>query len=142
VRRIIYCSQSTIDFSPEELVDLLEAARDRNAESQLSGMLLYCSQSFLQMLEGEPAELEETYGRISLDDRHNNLRLLMDTEISSRMFPDWTMGFAHIDEDELADELDGYVPEIAQPLVNPDLITSGEVAKRLLALYGENRVAR
>jgi hypothetical protein len=104
--------------------------------------LLYCSQSFLQMLEGDPAALEETYGRISLDDRHNNLRLLMDTEMSSRMFPDWTMGFAHLDEDELADEVDGFVAETEHPLVNPDLITNGEVAKRLLALYGENRVAR
>jgi Sensors of blue-light using FAD len=142
VRRIIYCSQSTIDFSPDELVELLEAARHHNAESQLSGMLLYCSQSFLQMLEGDPAALEETYGRITRDERHNNLRLLMDTEIASRMFADWTMGFAHLDEDELADELDGYVAETDHPLVNPDLITSGEVAKRLLALYAENRVAR
>jgi hypothetical protein len=142
VRRIIYCSQSTIDFSPDELVELLEAARERNAESQLSGMLLYCSQSFLQMLEGEPEAIDETYGRIALDDRHNNLRLLMDAEISSRLFPDWTMGFAHVDEDDLADDLDGYVPESDHPLVNPDLITSGEVAKRLLALYGENRVVR
>ena len=142
MRRIIYGSQSRIDFSPEELVELLEAARDRNAGSELSGMLLYCSQSFLQMLEGEPEALAETYKRISADDRHDNLRLLMDAEVSTRLFPDWTMGFTHLDEDELADELDGYVPETEHPLVNPDLITSGEVAQRLLALYAENRAAR
>ena len=142
MRRMIYCSQSTIDFSPEELVDLLEAARKRNERSELSGMLLYCNQSFLQMLEGEPAALQETYGRISADDRHNRLRLLMDAEIASRLFPDWTMGFTHVDEDDLADELAGYVPETDHPLVNPDLITSGQVAQRLLALYAENRVAR
>jgi hypothetical protein len=142
VRRIIYCSQSAIDFSPEELVELLEAARERNAGAELSGMLLYCSQSFLQMLEGDPAALEQTYGRISADDRHNSLRLLMDAEISSRLFPDWTMGFTHVDEDELADDLDGYVPETEHPLVNPDLISNGEVAQRLLALYAENRVRR
>jgi hypothetical protein len=142
MNRIIYCSQSTIDFSPEELVELLEAARERNAGSELSGMLLYSSQSFLQMLEGDLIALEETYNRISADDRHSSLRLLMDTQISSRLFPDWTMGFTHVDEDELADELDGYVPETEYPLVNPDLISNGEVALRLLALYGGNRVAR
>lgn len=142
MRRIIYCSQSAIDFSPEELVELLEAARDRNAQSELSGMLLYCSQSFLQMLEGDPTALKETYGRISADDRHRNLRLLMDTEISSRLFPDWTMGFTHVDEDELADELDAYVPETEYPLINPDLVSSGEVAQRLLGLYAQNRVTR
>jgi hypothetical protein len=140
VRRIIYGSQSTIDFSPEELVELLQSARERNAKSALSGMLLYCSQSFLQVLEGDPEPLRETYARIAKDDRHGTLRLLMDTEISSRLFPDWTMGFTHIDEDDLADELHGYVPETEHPLVNPDLITSGEVAQRLLALYAENRL--
>ena len=142
MKRIIYCSQSTIDFSPEELVDLLECARVRNAESGLSGMLLYCSQSFLQMLEGDPAALAETYARISKDDRHNKLRLLMDSEISTRLFPDWTMGFTHVDEDELADEVDGFVPETDHPLVNPDLITNGQVAERLLSLYAQNRVGR
>ena len=140
MKRIIYCSQSTIDFSPEELVDLLEAARERNAGSDLSGMLLYCSQSFLQMLEGDPAALAETYARISADERHTNLRLLMDSEISTRLFPDWTMGFTHVDEDELAEEVDGFVPETDHPLVNPDLITNGQVAERLLSLYAQNRV--
>jgi hypothetical protein len=140
MRRMIYCSQSTIDFSPEELVELLEYARERNAESGLSGMLLYCSQSFLQTLEGDPAALAETYARISRDDRHDKLRLLMDSEISERLFPDWTMGFTHVDEDELAEEVDGFVPETDHPLVNPDLITNGQVAERLLSLYAENRV--
>ena len=57
MKRMIYCSQAEIDFSPEELVELLELARLRNAEAGLTGMLLYCSQSFLQMLEGETEAL-------------------------------------------------------------------------------------
>jgi hypothetical protein len=56
-------------------------------------MLLYCSQSFLEMLEGEPAQLAATYERITADGRHTNLRLLMNIDISERVFPDWTMGF-------------------------------------------------
>ena len=45
-----------------------------------------------------------------------------------------------MDEDELAEELDGFVPETDHPLVNPDLITNGQVAERLLSLYAQNRV--
>jgi hypothetical protein len=140
MKRMIYCSQATLDFSPEELVALLELSRANNERSGLSGMLLYSSQSFLQMLEGDQLALEETYGRILEDDRHANLRLLMNSEVSERLFPDWTMGFEHVDDEELAEELDGFTPELDYPLVNPDLITNGGVAQRLLTLYAQNRV--
>jgi hypothetical protein len=140
MKRIIYCSQSTVDFSPEELIALLELARAKNEQSGLSGMLLYSGQSFLQMLEGEPAALEETYARILTDDRHVNLRLLMSAEVPARLFPDWTMGFEHVDDEELAEDLEGFTPEIEYPLVNPDLITNGGVAQTLLSLYAKNRI--
>jgi Sensors of blue-light using FAD len=140
VKRMIYCSQAEIDFSPEELVALLESARLKNAEVGLTGMLLYCSQSFLQMLEGDPVALESTYRRIMADGRHSNLRLLMSAEIDARLFPDWTMGFEHVDDEELAEDLDGFTPETEYPLVNPDLITNGGVAQTLLTLYAKNRV--
>jgi hypothetical protein len=91
MKRMIYCSQATIDFSPDELVALLESAREKNTGSGLTGMLLYCSQSFLQMLEGEQRALEETYGRIAGDARHADLRLLMTVDVPKRLFPDWTM---------------------------------------------------
>jgi hypothetical protein len=140
MQRIIYCSQGTMDFSPDELVALLESAREKNTGAGLTGMLLYCSQSFLQMLEGEPAALEETYARIVADERHVNLRLLMNVDVSERLFPNWTMGFEHVDDEELAQDLDGFTPEIEYPLVNPDLITNGAVAQTLLTLYAKNRV--
>jgi hypothetical protein len=140
VNRIIYCSQGTIDFSPAELVALLELARQKNEESGLTGMLLYCSQSFLQVLEGDAAALESTYERIAIDGRHTKLRLLMNAVVPAPLFPDWTMGFEHIDDEELADEVDGFTPETEYPLVNPDLITNGGVAQTLLTLYAKNRV--
>ena len=140
MRRLIYCSQSTFDFSPDELVELLRDARERNAAAGLSGMLLYCSQSFLQLLEGDPDALTETYARITADDRHARLRKLLDVETFTRLFGDWTMGFEHIDEDELVDEVEGFVAETEHPLVNPDLVTNGEVAQRLLVAYAKNRV--
>ena len=140
MKRIIYASQATTDFSPEELVTLLELARRRNGDSGLTGMLLYCSESFLQVLEGDEATLAATYGRIENDDRHANLRLLMKADIPTRLFPDWTMGFEHLDDGELAEELEGFTSEAEYPLVNPDLITNGNVAQTLLTLYAKNRV--
>lgn len=140
MKRIIYCSQATHDVSPEELVSLLELSRRNNDQAGLSGMLLYSSQSFLQVLEGEPAALTSTYARIAADDRHTNLRMLMNAEVAAPLFPDWTMGFEHVDDEDLADDLDGFVPAMEYPLVNPDLITNGGVAQTLLSLYAKNKV--
>ena len=140
MKRLIYCSQATHDVSPDELVTLLELARERNAAAGLSGMLLYSGQSFLQMLEGDDAALDATYDRILVDERHMNLRLLKDAQVNVRMFPDWTMGFEHVDDEDLAEELDGFTAAIRYPLVNPDLITNAGVAETLLTLYGRNRI--
>ena len=139
MKRIIYCSQASHDFAPEELVTLLETSRRNNEPAGLSGMLLYSSQSFLQILEGDPAALAATYARIAVDDRHTNLRLLLDAEVTAPLFPDWTMGFEHVDDGELAEELDGFTPATEYPLVNPDLVTNAGVAVTLLKLYAKNR---
>ncbi len=140
MKRIIYCSQATYDFAPEELVELLRTVRELNLRAGLSGMLLYCSQSFLQMLEGDADALEATYARVAVDPRHQNLRLLMDAEVPTRLFPDWSMGFEHVDEDEIAEELTGYTPATTYPLLNPDLIVNAAVAQTLLTLYAKNKV--
>ena len=140
MKRLIYCSQAAYDLAPGELVALLDHARVRNAESGLTGMLLYSSQSFLQMVEGDAGAIEATYARILADPRHTNLRLLMDADVPARLFPDWTMGFEHLDDEELADDLEGFTPATVYPLVNPDLITNATVAQTLLTLYAKNRV--
>jgi len=138
--RLIYASQATTDFSPEQLVDLLATSRSNNDRDGLSGMLLYSSQSFLQLLEGDDEVLRSAFDRISADDRHENVRILMQAEAPGPMFPDWNMGFEHIDEDDLAENVPGYTPATDYPLVNPDLVVHAGVAQTLFKLYAKNRV--
>ena len=140
MKRIIYCSQATSDVSPAELVALLELSRNNNQQAGLSGMLLYSSQSFLQVLEGPEEQLQTTYARILADERHTKLRMLMNADVAAPMFPDWTMGFEHVDDEELAEDLDGFTPATMYPLVNPDLITNAGVATTLLSLYARNKL--
>jgi hypothetical protein len=139
---MIYCSQSVHDVDPDELVAILTASRENNEAVGVTGMLLYCGQSFLQMLEGDADEVRTTYERIALDERHTNLRVLFDDAVPARLFPDWTMGFEHVDDEDLAEEVEGYTPAIRYPLVNPDLVTNAGVAQTLLTLYAKNNQAR
>ena len=138
---MIYCSQATTDFSGDDLVALLDVARSRNEAAGLTGMLLYCSQSFLQALEGPKDALDATYARIAADPRHRDLRLLTDVEVDAPLFDDWSMGFEHVDDEDLSGELPGFTAAFVYPLVNPDLVTNATVAQPLLTLYAKNRVA-
>ena len=141
LKRIVYCSQATHDVSPEELLAILDAARTHNSRAGLTGMLLYCGQSFLQLLEGDAQVLEQTYARIASDVRHTNLRLLLNAEVDAPLYPDWTMGFEHVDDEELAERVEGFTAASRYPLLNPDLITDAGVALSLLSLYARNKVA-
>lgn len=139
MKQLIYASRARFDLTPEELVDLLVVSRRANERAGLTGMLLYMSQSFLQVLEGEHEALSTTYMKIVRDERHSDLRLLREQSRSTRMFPDWSMGFQHIDDEQLALDLPGYTPAIRYPLVNPELVSNATGAQTLLTLYARNR---
>ena len=141
MKRVIYSSRAVFDFNQDELVELLRISRANNSDVEVSGMLLYCAQSFLQMLEGQDEAVDATFARIESDDRHSDVRLLMNVQVSERAFPDWSMGFEQLDDDDLAESLQGYTPEGEYPLVNPELVSNGLVAERLLTLYARNKRA-
>ncbi len=138
MHKIIYASQATRAISDDDLEVILGASRRNNTDGALTGLLLYCAESFLQIMEGDLEPLNATYARIERDDRHCNLRRLAFAPIESRKFGDWTMGFVHLDEARLANELPGFRPETTYPLISANLITNGVVAETLLSLYAKN----
>lgn len=142
MKRVIYSSQAAYDVAPGDLVKLLEVARYNNERLGVSGMLLYCNNSFLQVLEGDPKALTRLIGIISQDPRHSNFRILLDEEIPGKLFPDWTMGFENVSEDELAKHLEGFTPGTKHPLADSHIITDGVVAQTLLTFYARNASAR
>lgn len=141
MKRIIYSSKATNPVDSDELVAILESCRSRNQAAGLTGMLLYSRGSFLQMLEADDVvKLEATYSAIGADPRHGSIKLLKYTDVEERMFPDWTMGFENVDDETLAEHLDGFTPALDYPLVDPALISNGGVAETLIGLYSKNRV--
>lgn len=138
MHKIIYASRATRPISAFDLEAILVSSRRNNSEAGLSGQLMYCDESFLQILEGELEPLNATYARIAADGRHTDLRQLAFVPIEARRFGEWTMGFEHVDEDRLVAEVSGYRPETRYPLVSADLITNATVAETLLSLYATN----
>jgi hypothetical protein len=91
---LIYESRASQSFTDEDLLDLLQTSRDYNAQHELTGLLLYSSEGrFLQVLEGEQAEVLALYQRISQDARHTAHVLLLSGPLAKRRFGEWRMGF-------------------------------------------------
>ena len=102
-------------MTEDELLDLLTIARTKNKKYGVTGMLLYCQGTFMQVLEGEESSVDLIYRAIELDFiRHKNIIKLASGVIEQRNFPDWSMGFASINSETLQ-EIEGFLssPELS-----------------------------
>ena len=98
--RLVYASRSRLVEADRraELARILETARQLNAERHVTGFLMATPGGFAQILEGEAGSIAETYGRIMVDPRHGDLRLLAQDAIEQRQFTGWAMAFAERNE--------------------------------------------
>jgi hypothetical protein len=122
---LIYSSRAAAGTDRDALRDILAASRSRNAEVGVTGCLLYSGTAFLQVLEGDEDAVRATFARIRRDPRHTDVRVLVDEETPDRAHGDWSMGFAHLGEDEVPGAEDA-----AAALVD------GEAARSLLQRCG------
>lgn len=93
---LIYASRAKVEFTKEDLIALLDTAKHNNEKIDITGMLLYCEGSFLQILEGEPKTVNELFNKIGRDPRHADTIKIIEESIEERRFPDWSMGFKGI----------------------------------------------
>ncbi|MBF9003035.1 MULTISPECIES: BLUF domain-containing protein [Vibrio] len=92
--RLLYFSEATRDMSLADMKAILEKARTNNHDLDICGMLCYDNNYFLQILEGEAAEVTELFLTISNDERHHSVVIVGVQEIENRVFPQWDMGYA------------------------------------------------
>lgn len=96
--RLIYLSRNTGTFSVSKAQQIITVSESNNKDRQLTGMLLYANNHYLQMLEGYVLEINEIYEQIARDERHDKIALLGMNHADKRIFPEWQMRFANLDE--------------------------------------------
>lgn len=94
--RLVYLSTAVRDMGEEELEQMLEQARKNNEPLGITGLLILKGRTFIQCLEGGEKEVWELFYKIEKDDRHKDVRVLEDDDVSERLFPDWQMGFKNV----------------------------------------------
>lgn len=77
---------------PDARAIALNSAKN-NADKGITGCLLKCEDSFIQLLEGPPEAVEFIFERICRDFRHTDVDLIDLVGAKERMFPDWGMAF-------------------------------------------------
>lgn len=111
MKNIVYVSTAITLLDNNELLKILNTARKNNVERGVTGVLLYSDGIFVQVLEGEDADVDHIFTLIEKDTRHKNMITLIDEEIDTKGFPDWSMGFATPRTDKLKDVL-GYLQSV------------------------------
>lgn len=89
--RLLYASRA-IDGSAQTLEAILGRSRARNADEGITGILCHGGGTYLQAIEGGRRAVNELYGRIQCDARHQDVVLLLYEEILERRFGHWTLG--------------------------------------------------
>ena len=88
--RLIYASRP-FGFDDAMLAGILLDARRCNARDDITGALIVRADLYLQLLEGPHAAVRACYARIRRDDRHVEVRPLVEKPAERRMFPGWAM---------------------------------------------------
>lgn len=109
---LLYVSRATTPIWADELNALAAGCAARNRSGSVTGILLYGSGTFLQLLEGRAAPLDGLWKRILGDPRHTDIQVLLRAPAHERLFPRWYMGALNldlactqVDRDRLADAL-------------------------------------
>ena len=121
LRQYLYISTAP-NLGQDDIGNILDSCQRNNRERNVTGLLLYNGRNFLQLLEGEHADLLWVMRRISSDERHSGISVLEDMDAHERACPDWTMRNIRLVDDvaqrraaldaELPDNLDGQLRRI------------------------------
>ena len=90
---LLYMSTAKREMAPGELDAMLLRARVRNQSQGITGALLHYGGRFVQVLEGEPAAVEQCFERISTDSRHGAVTRIHSGPLAAPSFPDWSMRY-------------------------------------------------
>lgn len=98
IHQLIYYSRNTVVGGDRAMLtnlrEIVSVSQRNNSRIGVTGFLIFDKTWFLQILEGERANVTETYNRIARDGRHSSATIVNVQDVASRSFPNWTMGGA------------------------------------------------
>ncbi|AWI77486.1 diguanylate cyclase [Parazoarcus communis] len=100
---LLYVSRAVTPLSAEVLDALCNKAGENNRNLGISGCLVYQDGCFMQMLEGRREHITTVMERIRADERHRDIRIVIEGPAQRRIFPDWGMALRDLEIDNQPD---------------------------------------
>lgn len=88
---LIYVSRMMMRSDEQAVAELARRAEIANSRLGITGLLLWNSLHFMQLLEGEGQQVMDVMTRIANDPRHTDIVYLRTEERATRECPDWGM---------------------------------------------------
>ncbi len=96
---LVYRSRSTNQLKKDKVVAMSKHFAVRNRDRDITGMLVFDGQYFMQILEGPRQKVTALYELIKTDPRHEEVVTVLDEPIYRRTFDEWGLGFIVIKDD-------------------------------------------
>ena len=93
VYSIIYKSKSKKSFHIDEIRKMLSKAKRFNKVNNITGIILYYKQQFIQLIEGDKKSIESLYKDIQADKRHFDVETIISTTSKQSLWTEWSMAF-------------------------------------------------
>ena len=105
MRQMIYISEAADQMNSNLLLDILKRSRSFNEKNNITGILLYRNETFIQLLEGPQENIDNLYKKIQRDSRHKNCFVILEQNAKERSYPNWSMGFEDLSDDKVYKQL-------------------------------------
>lgn len=135
--RLTYVSTCAPDLSLSDVRSILNVAKQKNAASGVTGMLYWSREYFMQTLEGERGAVTKCFIHLVNDPRHTEVELIRATDMRTRWFSNWSMGFTQLLSSHRV-KLAGLSTNAAS--FNPYLIEASELEMALAQLAASVQV--
>ena len=112
---MVYISSAVLGLNDRQIASIVRTSQINNEQLGITGILLYNSGNFMQLIEGEEEKVEGLYEKVKEDRRHTGVTLLLKEAITHKNFDNWVMGYRNIDN------LKKIEPELLSPFLDEDL---------------------
>lgn len=92
LQRLIYVSENRKPCK-DEIIKIQKQSISNNAKNNITGLLCFNADYYVQVLEGSRNSISETFLKIYNDKRHQKIELIECKSISLRSFESWAMKF-------------------------------------------------
>ena len=129
-----YVSTQVQQLGNDQLLAILEKARETNARLGITGLLMHRDDSFFQVLEGDRDAVLRLFDKIRVDRRHQRVEIVTEGYLPSREYSDWQMAFIELDDQDFS-AMPGFSDLLKDTPAAREFLRSLSRSKKLALLF-------